>query len=56
MKLGGYKMLRVKDVMQKYSVSKPTVYSWFKRGLKYIKVGKITFIEEEELIKFIKGE
>lgn len=49
-------MLRVKDIMKKYSVSKTTIYNWVKRGLPIIKVGKITYIEEEALIKFIKGE
>ena len=49
-------MLRVKDIMEKYKISKPTVYNWFKQGLPFIKVGKLIFIEEEALIKFIKGE
>ena len=30
------------------------IYNWIKKGLPIIKVGKITFIEEEELYKFIK--
>lgn len=47
-------MLRVKQITQQYHVSKMTVYRWIKRGLPIIKVGKITFIEEKELEKFIK--
>lgn len=47
-------MLRVSDVMERLKVSKATVYNWIKRGLPIIKVGKLTFIEEEELNKFIK--
>lgn len=47
-------MLRVKEVVKKFGVSKATVYNWVKKGLPIIKVGKITFIEEEELYKFIK--
>lgn len=49
-------MLRVKDIMTMYKVSKTTVYNWIKLGLPVIKVGRCTFIEEEALIKFIKGE
>lgn len=49
-------MLRVKDIMIKYRVSKTTIYNWVRKGLPIIKVGKITFIEEKELLKFIKGE
>ena len=49
-------MLRIKDIMEKYKVSKPTIYKWIKMGLPKLKVGKITYIEEKELIKFIKGE
>ncbi|MEE3344415.1 MAG: helix-turn-helix domain-containing protein [Bacilli bacterium] len=49
-------MLRVKDIMKKYSVSKTTIYRWVKQGLPIIKIGNITYIEEEALIKFIKGE
>lgn len=49
-------MLRVKQIMEQYHVSKMTVYRWIKRGLPMIKVGGITFIEEKELEKFIKGE
>lgn len=47
-------MLRVKDVMQKFNVCKTTVYKWINQGLPIVKSGKITFIEEEELIKFLK--
>lgn len=49
-------MLRIKDIMEQYKVSKPTIYKWFNQGLPYIKVNKIVYIEEEQLIKFIKGE
>lgn len=49
-------MLRVKDVVEQYKISKTQFYRWVKQGLPIIKVGKITFIEEEALIKFIKGE
>lgn len=47
-------MLRIKDVMKNYNVSKTTVYNWIKQGLPIIKVGRITFIEKENLEKFIK--
>lgn len=49
-------MLRIKQVMEKYHVCRATIYNWFKNGLPYIKVGKIVFIEESEIEKFIKGE
>lgn len=48
-------MLRIKDIVEKYKVSRPTIYKWFRLGLPFIKVGKITYVEESELIKFIKG-
>lgn len=47
-------MLRIKQVSEQYHVSKATVYNWIKQGLPIIKVGKITFIEEKEIEKFIK--
>ena len=47
-------MLRVKEVMKQLHVSRANIYNWIKQGLPIIKVGKITFIEEEELYKFIK--
>lgn len=47
-------MLRIKEVMNLLKVSRATIYNWIKQGLPIIKVGKITFIEEEELYKFIK--
>jgi len=47
-------MLRIKEVMNLLKVSRATIYNWIKQGLPIIKVGKITFIEEKELYKFIK--
>ena len=49
-------MLRIKQVMEKYHICRQTIYNWFENGLPYIKVGKIVFIEETEIEKFIKGE
>lgn len=47
-------MLRIKQVMQLYCVSRQTIYNWHKIGLPFIKVGGLTFIDEKELEKFIK--
>jgi predicted site-specific integrase-resolvase len=47
-------MLRIKQVIERYHVCRATVYNWIKQGLPIIKVGKITFIEEKEIEKFIK--
>lgn len=47
-------MLRISDIMEQLKVSRPTVYKWIKQGLPIIKVGYLTFIEEEELKKFLK--
>ena len=47
-------MLRIKQVMEQYHISKATIYNWVKAGLPIIKVGKITFIEKKEIEKFIK--
>ena len=49
-------MLRIKDIMHQYKVSRPTIYKWFNQGLPYIKINQLIFIEEEELMKFLKGE
>lgn len=49
-------MLRIKQVVEQYHVSRGTIYNWIKRGLPIIKVGKITLIEEKEIEKFIKGD
>ena len=48
-------MLRVKQVVEQYHVCKMTVYRWIKAGLPIIKFGGITFIDEKELEKFIRG-
>ena len=50
-------MLRINDIIKKYGVSRTTIYNWIKQGLPVVKVGKITFIEEEKLNNFLrKGE
>lgn len=54
LKVRRVKMLRIKQVMEQYHVCRATIYNWFKQGLPFIKVGKITFIEEKEVEKFIK--
>lgn len=49
-------MLRINDIIEKCKISRPTLYEWFNKGLKFHKVGKLVFVYEEDLDKFLKGE
>ena len=39
-------MLRIKDIMEKYKVNKPTIYKWITMGLTKLKVRTIHYIED----------
>ena len=47
-------MLRIKDIQEQYKVSRPTIYKWIENGLPIMRVGRLVFIEEKDLKKFIK--
>ena len=51
---GGIKVLRIKDIQEQYKVSRPTIYKWIENGLPIMRVGRLVFIEEKDLKKFIK--
>ena len=51
---GGTKVLRIKDIQEQYKVSRPTIYKWIENGLPIMRVGRLVFIEEKDLKKFIK--
>lgn len=46
--------LTIKEVQDKYKVSRQTVYNWFDSGLKFIKLGKSVRIDEQELDNWIE--
>jgi excisionase family DNA binding protein len=47
----------IDEVMEKIKVSRQTVYNWMNSGkLKYLKIGKLVRIKEEDLKRFIEGK
>jgi len=49
-------MIRVKDFMKMYNVSKCTIYNWMNQGLKSYKINKIRMFNIEEIEEFIKNK
>lgn len=45
--------LRVKEALKLYSISRSTLYNWFKKGLKFYKNGGVVFLKKIEIENFI---
>jgi excisionase family DNA binding protein len=43
----------IKEICKMLKVSRPTVYRWFKSGLKYYKFKKAVRVKKEDLEEFI---
>lgn len=37
------------QIMEKYSISKNTLYRWYKSGLPYLKIGGVRLVHKQEL-------
>jgi excisionase family DNA binding protein len=47
--------MTIKEVAQEYKITEKTVYEWFKRGLQFIKIGRMTRIKRSDLEEFISN-
>lgn len=47
-------MLRIKDLVKMFNVSKPTIYKWMKDGLPHIYVGKLLFFEKDRVSEWVQ--
>jgi excisionase family DNA binding protein len=43
-----------KQVMDMLGISESTLYKWSKKGLPFIRVGRLVFIEKADLEKFLR--
>jgi predicted DNA-binding transcriptional regulator AlpA len=48
-------MLRTKDVMKMFKISKPTIYKWISNGMPHIYVGKLLFFEQDAITVWVKS-
>jgi len=49
------KFLRLKDVQNKFGVSRATVFRWHaERGLRVVRVGGVTRVRESDLAEFVE--
>lgn len=48
-------MIRIKDFMERYNVSRSTIYNWKNQGLKFYKINKIVMFDTKDIEKFIKN-
>lgn len=48
-------MIRIKEFMEIYNVSRSTIYSWIEQGLKFYKINKIVMFDKNEIDEFIKN-
>lgn len=37
------------QIMEKFSISKNTLYRWYKNGLPYLKIGNVRLVHKQEL-------
>lgn len=47
-------MIRFKELVKKYNVSRPTIYKWISLGCPVHYVGKIAYFDTEEIDNWIK--
>jgi len=47
-------MERLSEIAKTFSVSKPTIYDWIKKGCPVHYVGSIPFFDIEEVVSWIK--
>lgn len=47
-------MLRIRDVMLLFGVSRTTVYKWMKSGMPHVYVGKLLFFDESQVLDWVK--
>jgi predicted DNA-binding transcriptional regulator AlpA len=47
-------MLRIKDVMVLFGVSRTTVYKWMKSGMPHVYIGKLLFFDKVQLLDWVQ--
>jgi len=48
-------MLRVKETMALFGVSRTTIYKWMKDGMPHIYVGKLLFFEKDKVVEWVQN-
>lgn len=48
-------MIRIKEFMKTYKVSRSTIYNWIEQGLKFYKINKIVMFDINDIEEFIKN-
>lgn len=46
-------MIRIKDVMEMFGISKATVYKWMKDGMPHVYVGKLLFFDKQKVCNWV---
>lgn len=54
MKKGGERMLTIKDLMEKYKVSRTAIYNWINKGLPVLKIGGVVRFDQEQVNAWIE--
>jgi len=52
---GGEHMIRIKELMAMFGISKTTVYVWMKNGMPHIYVGKLLFFEKDRVSEWVQN-
>lgn len=48
-------MIRIKEFMKIYGLSRSTIYNWIEQGLNYYKINKIVMFDKKDIDEFIKN-
>lgn len=48
-------MLRMKDIISLFGISRVTVYKWMRNGMPHIYVGKLLFFEKDRVSEWVKS-
>lgn len=49
------RMLRMKDIVQLFGVSRMTVYKWMQEGMPHIRIGSLLFFEKEKVLQWVRS-
>ena len=49
-------MIRIKDIVALFKVSRNTVYKWLAEGMPVYRVGKLLFFDKCEIVEWVKNK